>query len=56
MNNYLETADEGFQLLRMLPWLTLLVIFAPLFERGERVRTIYRRRRKTVLPRYSPRS
>lgn len=30
MNDYLETAGEGFQLLRTLPWLTLLVIFAPL--------------------------
>src|SRR5688572_11316570 len=30
MNDYLETADEGFQLLRTLPWLMLLVIFAPL--------------------------
>jgi len=30
MNDYLETAGEGFQLLRMLPWLTLLAIFAPL--------------------------
>ncbi|MCA9142621.1 MAG: hypothetical protein KDB05_07535, partial [Planctomycetales bacterium] len=30
MNDYLETAEEGFQLLRTLPWLTLLTIFAPL--------------------------
>lgn len=30
MNDYLQTADEGFKLLRTLPWLTLLVIFAPL--------------------------
>ena len=30
MNDYLERADEGFQLIRTLPWLTLIVIFAPL--------------------------
>ncbi|MEO8494499.1 MAG: DUF58 domain-containing protein [Planctomycetota bacterium] len=30
MNDYLDTAGEGFQLLRALPWLMLLAIFAPL--------------------------
>ncbi len=30
MNDYLDTAGEGFQLLRTLPWLTLFVVFAPL--------------------------
>lgn len=30
MNDYLETAGEGFQLLRTLPWLMLLALFAPL--------------------------
>ncbi|MBC8353887.1 MAG: DUF58 domain-containing protein [Planctomycetes bacterium] len=30
MNDYLDTAGEGMKLLQALPWLTLVVIFAPI--------------------------